>query len=532
MKRTVFGILAVAMALALVFSGCASGGSAPAGSSDIPAEERQADIVIVGGGASGMAAALAALEQGGGKVIVIEQQDHIGGTSLLGSEGFFAIESAQQKAAGITTTVADMMDWFTNYTHHLSNAGLTYNWLSQSAGTVDWLAQYGMPSTLMENTQYAHRNQIATYHKYNNKQTGYTAFEENVKKMGGEIILNTKVTDLIQAADGTVTGVVATKPDGGELRVSAKAVILATGGYLANAEMFEEYTGLKPGTYISMTSGTTGEGQIMAIKAGADTYGIHGATYHGAMTFGAPDELMMTPMLWVDGGGDRFCNEELVYDFALWGNIAYSVGGYYWVVVDTTTLQKIVADGSPYTHSFGKTYAVGTNDLDYSVSPATANWPAGFAPNPDIIKTMDELVAANPSVLKAYSIEELAVAMGIPAANLQASIDLYNQAVAAQHDVRFGKDPAYLLYDVSTGPFYALKTMVLAEGSLGGISVNERLEVIRQDRTVISGLYATGSNVGMIYGDSYPSFEGVNMSFAFNSGRMAGYNSATKILGR
>lgn len=502
--------------------------------SNVPDEVLDTDIVIVGAGASGMTAALAAAEKGV-KVTVVEQTASYGGTALMGAEGFFAVESEQQKRAGWNETVMDLLNWFTGYTHNVSNAALTRKYLELTADTVEWVGEYGNPATLMENTQLAHKDQIQTYHKFDDKKVGFKNWYDNMVKNGVNVIFDTKVTELIQAEDGTVSGVIGNKTDGGKLVVNAKAVILSTGGFMANAEMVEKYIGFKPGEYDMMTYGTTGEGVTMAIDAGADTYGIGGSAYHGAMLPNGASfsfaHFMMTPTLWVDGGGNRFTNEEVVYDFALWGNATYSAGGSYWSIVDKATLDKFASEGTPYTHSFMKTILV-DQALDKSVFPSVVRAPEDIAADPKIIENLENAVATESWAVKGNTIEELAQQMGVPADRLTATINRYNEAVKNKQDDLFGKDAQYLKYDVSEGPFYALKPLILAEGSMGGISTDENLQVVRKNRSVIPGLYATGANVGMLYADSYPVMEGVNLSFALNSGRMAAYHAADVILGK
>lgn len=497
-------------------------------------EAVETEIAIVGGGASGMAAALQAAELGA-KVVVVEQTGAIGGTALMGSEGFLAVGSAQQKEAGITTTAQEMYQWWMEYTHYNSYAPLVEAWLSQSADTVEWVAQYGNGATLMENTQLWHEEsgQPMTYHKWNDKRAGFPAMEARLKEMGGQVILEAKVTELVQREDGTVTGVIGQKADGGTLTVNAQKVILATGGFGGNPEMIERYIGLKPGEYEIMTYGTTGEGVEMAIKAGAGTYGLNVAVYHGAMapgggSFQFAPILMTAAPIWVNGQGTRFTREDVVYDFALWGNAAFKNGKGYWAVVDSATAAQMENEGSPFTHSFMKTLMVGQGGLNTEKVPYTAEGDVSCPPVPGMVAQLDELAAGDSFVVKGDTLEELAQKTGMDPQVLAASVAGYNQAVADGVDP-LGKDAKYLKHTIEQGPFYALRTYVLCEGSAGGITANERLEVCRDDMSPIPGLYATGGNVGMIFDGSYPTLEGANLSFALNSGRLAAKSAVASL---
>ena len=68
-------------------------------------------------------------------------------------------------------------------------------------------------------------------------------------------------------------------------------------------------------------------------------------------------------------------------------------------------------------------------------------------------------------------------------------------------------------------------------GTLGGIKINHKIEVLDRDFNVIPGLYAGGSCAGGLYGDTYDaSAAGTTLGFAINSGRIAGENALRYIL--
>ncbi len=84
----------------------------------------------------------------------------------------------------------------------------------------------------------------------------------------------------------------------------------------------------------------------------------------------------------------------------------------------------------------------------------------------------------------------------------------------------------FLKYKVETGPFYALRPRSTTLGTIGGVRVNEKFEAVTRARTPVAGLYVTGNNAGGIYGDSYPTVEGMSAAFAYISGRIAGAAAA------
>lgn len=133
--------------------------------------------------------------------------------------------------------------------------------------------------------------------------------------------------------------------------------------------------------------------------------------------------------------------------------------------------------------------------------------------------------AASSEVFAADSVIELAGRMGVEPAVLVATIAEYNGFCEKGHDDVFAKDPRYLR--PLKGPrFYAIKCRTISLGTMGGIKINHRMEVLDKKDSVIPGLYAGGMDAGGMWGDSYPIREGngTSSAFAINSGRIAGKN--------
>ncbi|OGO24485.1 MAG: hypothetical protein A2144_01875 [Chloroflexi bacterium RBG_16_50_9] len=132
----------------------------------------------------------------------------------------------------------------------------------------------------------------------------------------------------------------------------------------------------------------------------------------------------------------------------------------------------------------------------------------------------------NKDVFVANTIEELAGKAGINQDGLRRTVAEYNQACETGRDLLFNKNPRYLKA-VKQPRFYAGKLFLGANGSLGGIKINYKTEVLNKDFDVIPGLYAAGYDANALYGDSYAYLlPGNTMGFAVNSGRIAGENAA------
>lgn len=483
-------------------------------------EEITADVVVIGGGASGTAAALSASEKGA-KVVILEKSDTVGGAGLLGAEGLLAYQSKAQKAAGQNTTVDQGFETLMNYTHNKSNAALTRAIYNQSASTIDWLAKYGVATKLVPNTQEMHQKSPLTYHKYVNKQEGFKNMYANLEKMGAKVYTNTTGKELIKDANGAVTGVIAEKKDGGKFTVHAKSVIVATGGFAGNLDMMKQYMEIDPTKINNMAIQTaTGDGINMAFSAGAAEFGIrtfemHAATVVAKLKGMSLGTLANIPLMWVNQEGNRFTNENNVYDHALWGNATYTAGGYYYYLLDSSTLKQLKEKGTDLTNSFEKTIFLAKPEL------VTGK----VAPMKDIEKDLQEGIDQGVA-WKGNTVADLAKAIGADPTALQASIDKYNQAVGTGKDTDFLTPAKFLKYKVSQGPFYAVKASSTTLGSIGGVRINEKTQAIDTHLMPIPGLYVCGNDAGGMYGDSYPTVEGLTLSFAYNSGRIAGYQAA------
>jgi fumarate reductase flavoprotein subunit len=131
----------------------------------------------------------------------------------------------------------------------------------------------------------------------------------------------------------------------------------------------------------------------------------------------------------------------------------------------------------------------------------------------------------------APSIAELAPKIGIDPAVLKATVEEYNGFCAKGHDDLFGKDPQYLR-PLTEPVYYALKCNMFFLGTLGGIKVNRRMEVVDRKDNSIPGLYAGGLDADGFWKDSYDvAICGGTLTLAVNSGRIAG-KSALGYLGR
>jgi fumarate reductase flavoprotein subunit len=158
--------------------------------------------------------------------------------------------------------------------------------------------------------------------------------------------------------------------------------------------------------------------------------------------------------------------------------------------------------------------------------PSTLN--RGTTKNLDVL-IKEAFDSGYKDVFVADSLEELADKTGIDPDGLKATVDEYNEYCEKGFDPIFNKSHK-LLRPIKTPRFYAGKQLPGAYGSLGGIKINHKAEVLDKDWKKIPGLYAAGTDACSIYGDTYVFvLPGNTMGFALNSGRIAGENAAEYI---
>lgn len=466
-----------------------------------------ADVVVVGAGAGGTVAAVSAVE-GGLKTIMIEKNAFPGGAGLF-MEGSLGVQTPYTKAKGMKWTATDAFNAMAEYHHWRINAPLVKAFVELSGDTIQWVEDHGVK---WKEVKTAWRDKAEqTWHIYPYAGSLPKTMVELFKKEGGTLLLNTPGEKLI-TKDGKVTGVIAKDTKTGEkVTINAKNVILATGGYSFNTKMVKDLTGIDM-TPVG-TPGRTGDGINMAFEVGAVGDNMGGMMMNGAfmpaegeaICNGANKEvraLFRQGLLYVDGTGNRFFNEELTIDWPTASNAIARSGEWTYIVFDEKTKEEISTKGKGYPNPCGNFIQRGQHATQ-----------------------LDALLKANEAkgnVFIGNTIEEVAKKAGMDPATLKASCDAITKYARQGKDEQFGKDP-YYLREVATGPFYVVRGKINVLTSLNGVKVNAGLQVLDKNDHVIPGLYAIGHDAGGVYGDSYDLKvgEGTASSFALNSGRMA-----------
>lgn len=507
-------------------------------------KQMEADVVVVACGMSGLAALTQAQESlnatGGGSAVAFEKSSTSGGSANMGM-ALLAFESQIQKEAMVNDfTKDDAFRFFMEYTHWRSNARLVRRWFEMSAGTIDWLQKIGVEFLgVYKYFKNSHVTQHMVKTPGSNKPAERAAsimnkrITEYANEIGAKIYFNTPVKEILVGSKGQVRGVIAVDENGEEIECLCNAVIIATGGIGNNVDMIEQKMGWKWGVdmFTFRIPGIDGDGLNMAWKIGAKEAKINmEVTYNTPGTtdiFKTLSEVMRQPNLMVNYQGKRFLNEEVMDNTTYTGNsLLLQKGHAGFTIIDQSIVDYYKKNGLDYItyHHAIKNMDKWEEELDLYLNNKGVE-AGGLAM---LHEGMDDKEAGQTNFWKFDTIEELCKVTGINEKNLKKTIEEYNKMCNGSqrgYDWEFTKDHRFLK-PILQAPYYVARHFPSGYGSLGGLEVNENMEVLTPEFEKIPGLYACGNDTATIFGDSYCFYNpGSTMSYAINSGRIAGMES-------
>ncbi len=478
-----------------------------------------ADICVIGGAGAGLIAAARAVEAGVKNVIVLERMKQPGGGTNVGVGGMFSVESPVQKRLGIDISADEMFQKHMDMHSWYPNGKLVRNWYTTTGSVVDWLEKKGVE--FGDVAPFTHDRLYRTHHYAKNGPLGRAvvkAMLDYLKKNGIEVRLDTRAKKLLTNRNGDVTGVVAAHGDE-ELRISAKAVIIASGSISGNDKLKARFYPGEDMSNVHIMGNlpfATGDGFIMAEEAGAASTNISTLFIgpHGHNTDENVGTLMRRPnLIKVNRLGYRFCDEAIgvTRNYYQWMNclaLDRQPDKVCYVLIDEATLRKFQKEKKFYALFEKMGGPTWLDDLDKSIPAEEKKGRAKVA------NTWDEIakyIGCDPSTLK-NTIKE------------------YNSYCENNYDAEFLKDPEYLL-PLTTPPYYAMQGYSGIDTCIGGIKTNHKLEVVDKKEAPIKGLYATGVGVGNWLSVGYGPF-GSCFSFVTYSGYAAGKNAADFVLSK
>ncbi len=492
--------------------------------------EETVDVVVVGAGGAGMTAAITATDAGK-KVIVVESQPIAGGNSVRSTGGMNAAKTPYQdknefaEAAGVEKTLATAAEKFAdNETITALAATVKAQWeayqanpqgyfdsvelmeldtliggkgknnpelvkalAENSAAAIEWLASIGAD---VKNVGAFGGASVKRIHRPVNADGKVTAvgayivpiLEKNLQDRNVQFLFDTTANEIIMK-DGKAVGIKATGKDGNKVTINAKSVVIATGGFGANAEMVEKYKPELKGFATTNAEGAQGQGINMATAVGAATVDMDQIQIHPTVHIEEDGNAhLITEGLRGDGAilvnaeGKRFYDEVSTRDKVSAAIIAQPEKSA-WLVVDQSMVDKSAV-------------IAGYIKSGYTVTGATY--------------------------------EELAKAMGVDEATFVSTMNTWNQAVEAKSDTEFNRTS--FANPLTAAPYYAIKITPAVHHTMGGIVINPKAEVLNEKGEVISGLFAAGEVTGGVHGANRLGGNAVADFTVF--GRIAGQSAA------
>ena len=129
-------------------------------------------------------------------------------------------------------------------------------------------------------------------------------------------------------------------------------------------------------------------------------------------------------------------------------------------------------------------------------------------------------------VVEANTVEELASKIGVDAEGLKKTLEDYASYQVSKTDAEFGR--ASMELPLTQAPYYAALSVPAIHHTMGGVKINTNTEVLKEDGSIIPGLYAAGEVTGGIHGGNRLGGNAVTDIVVF--GRIAGENADKYVL--
>lgn len=507
-----------------------------------PKNRSDDDVVVVGSGAGGLVAALTAATRGL-RVTLVEKAPYFGGTTSLSGAGLWAPANLHVLAAGQPDSLDLAREYLRNTVGNRTPDAMQETFLRSAAEVIAWLEEQGVRFSYMTGYPDYHPGlpgglltgraitpkalrgpafRAATYPVHPPMPAGaggppipdvgpegpvwggqslIAQLLAACERAGVQLLASTAFTDLL-VEDDRVVGIRAER-DGAAIELPARTgVLLAAGGFEANAEMRAQ----------------AGQGVV----ARSDwTLGVPentGDAIRAGMALGAATDLL-EDCWWAPG----FVKPDGTPSFILWERVA--PGG---IIVDGDG-RRWINEGTDYNtfghlmlaaHGHGRPVIPSWFVMDQHFLDSAGF--AGLRPGADPTPWVEA-----GALVRADTIEELAERLGAP--GLRETVERWNAGALVGIDDDFGRGadgsherqllavfqrypgiagphehPNPSLAPIATGPFYAGQLVLSDLGTKGGLVCDESGRVLRADHSAIAGLYACGNTMASMMGHSYP----------------------------
>lgn len=560
-------------------------------------DETCVDVLVVGSGAAGMAAALTAAIEGL-SVLLVEKTDRIGGSTAISGGGIWIPNNDKSEASGHPDTLQEAKTYLDAIVGNRSSDDMKLAFLQKGPAALAYLerntelkvngrvyspdyypdaagaklggrgvdpvefdgrllgahfaelreplAEFtvlgGMMVTVYDVRHLLGITRSFTSFKYGMKLLARYAADRLSYKRGTRLVLgnalagrlfksmldrgipywlNAPATELL-VEQGRVVGATVAR-DGVARRVSVrKGVVLASGGFPSDPERRRALLPIEAGMWSMAPATNTGDGIALGEGAGAATRSENASNvfYSPISILKRPDgsEVKYPHLIWdrakpglmaVNGAGRRFVNESASYhDFCL-------------AMIESHKQVPSIPSFLVCDSSFLSKWGLGL------VKPGA--------------RGLRRLRQAG-YLIEAPTIDALASAIGVDAANFSASVAQFNRAAESGKDAEFGKgSSAYNRYlgdpeitdqnpclgPIVEAPFYAVRVYPGDIGTAGGLVTDAKARVLDREGTPIPGLYAVGNDMNSVMGGTYPG-PGITLGPGLTFGHVAAMDLAGK----
>lgn len=431
------------------------------------------DLIIVGAGTSGMAAAIAAGSKGG-RVLLLDAANSWGGTLHVASGWLSGAGTAVQRAHGITDTPEEHLADLLRISKGTIDETLAAKAVVSMPRAVDWLTEHGFelsPDSPMYGFNHEPYRKQRYYVGVNMARSVLAVLDRElltlVEQGSVDFRPRHEVLELVREGD-RIVGVTAGSSTGtSEFR--GMSVVMATGGYNADPELFASLSGR---TLYSRDAypHSLGAGHRLGLSAGGFLRGAENFW----CSFGSVLESFDYP-------SPTYCRPEHRPEVRQPWEITVNLAGERFVAEDNPSVDA--REAALMIQPKQLRFIVFDDEILDAAPPIIPGWTA------DDIRTH---CGAHPMFHTAPTIEALAEAMGVPPLGLRRTVEEFNQS-------RDGDDPWGRVHRpraIGSAPFYAITVHGTSVTSAAGLAVDEHLRVLRADGGIFDGLYAVGELLG------------------------------------
>jgi fumarate reductase flavoprotein subunit len=513
---------------------------------------KSCDFLVVGGGTAGVIAAAVAAEISGKKIIVLEKAIRPGGSGFY-ANGMRFFSTKWQKDAGVPDQTDDYIRSAMNITRWELNPQLVENSFRALTEFFDWFCTWGKAEEiwqLVDSRSSKKRKNLEVKNWETVKcRTIMHRLIDRCKELGVEMLTEYTATEFIMGDKGGIAGVKAKDP-GGTTIINCKYCLVSTGNVIncdsLIARCIPEYVNALRRRAGHRLPTNTGDGVLMSERAGIPIdYKNVAITYTGPNSSLAEMGLraydQMGEALHVNLHGKRWVNETYIQLDTENGFLPvllrqpkcmfFAVMDSKLAAMDPMPKADILTAGNPG----GRNVEAGVPDPDAKETNAAmpGGMPAGMSmPGSEKLSVKDlERIAAMSGrhVVIANTLEELADKMGVDRKTFVATVKRYNELCAKGRDDDYYKPRKYML-PIEKAPFYATSHFLSMDGAVGGLALNENMQVMGQNGPM-DNLYAAGDTTGSRFiNRGYERIEIINdMSWATASGFLAGQNIGKRL---